>query len=159
VPSWQECSILPGKESSTKYENRTRMALTLIRGRGRVVFVAMLKELDGYDWAEVFGEGSGGNCSPIIPDVPPGDEKTSRATFSREDVLKIHGQCEGENDEQSWIIWGRLKDGRWFKARGSCDHTGWDCQASNDGDAASSKADLIRFGMDDSERERFGLKI
>ena len=27
----------------------------------------MLKELDSYDWEEVFGEGGGWNCTPITP--------------------------------------------------------------------------------------------
>lgn len=118
----------------------------------------MLKELDGYDWAEVFGEGDGGNCTAIIPQTPPGDE-TPRHTFSREDVAFIKGQVEGERDEEAWIVWGQLNDGRWFFATGSCDYTGWDCQAHNDGSVASTEADIIRFGMTDDERERFGLVL
>ena len=118
----------------------------------------MLKELDDYDWAEVFGEGGGGNCSSIQPNCCPTDTTTSRATFSREDVESIKGQSEGERDERDWIVYGKLKDGRWFLARGGCDYTGWDCQAGNSGDVAATKADLVRFGMTPDERERFGLK-
>jgi len=117
----------------------------------------MLKELNDYDWAEVFGEGGGGNCTPIQPNRAPTDTETSPETFSREDVEEICGQSEGERDECSWIVWGRLKDGRWFVARGHCDYTGWDCQASNSGDVASSREAIIQFGMDDQERERFGV--
>lgn len=117
----------------------------------------MLKELDDYDWAEVFGEGSGGNCSPITPQLVPGDTKTSGATFSREDVAKIRGQVEGERDESSWIIYGQLKDRRWFFAEGRCDYTGWDCQADNGGAVASTKDDLVRFLMTPEDRARFGL--
>jgi len=73
----------------------------------------MLKELDSYDWEEVFGEGGGWNCTTITPN-------------------------------------------RWFVARGGCDYSGWGCQASNSGDVASSQDDIIRFGMSDGERERFG---
>ncbi len=43
----------------------------------------MLQALNDYDWAEVFGEGSGGNCTPIQPDRAPFDTTTSTATFSR----------------------------------------------------------------------------
>ncbi len=118
----------------------------------------MLAELDDYAWAEVFGEGTGGNCVPIIPDTPPNDS-TSLDTFSRDDVALIEGQSEGESGERSWICWGQLKDGRWFFAEGSCDYTGWDCQASNGGSVASSRADIIRFGMTDRDRTRFGLSL
>jgi hypothetical protein len=117
----------------------------------------MLKELDDYDWAEVFGEGGGGNCTPITPQLVPGDQRTRKDTFSREDVAKIHGQVEGERDEASWIIYGQLKDRRWFFAEGSCDYTGWDCRASNGGAVASTKADLVRFLMTPEDRARFRL--
>lgn len=114
----------------------------------------MLPELDSYDWAEVFGEGGGGNCTPIKPNRAPHDTKTSLDTFSREDVKKIVFQIEGENDEASWIVVGQLKDKRWFVARGHCDYTGWDCQASNSGDVASTQKDIIKFGLAKDERER-----
>jgi hypothetical protein len=119
----------------------------------------MIEILDDYDWAEVFGEGDGGNCTPIFPNRCPTDKITSIETFSRDDVTLIKGQSEGERDEQSWIVWGQLKDGRWFVARGSCDYTGWDCQASNSGDVASTEADIIRYGMEPDERERFGIML
>lgn len=119
----------------------------------------MLTELDTYDWAEVFGEGNGGNCTPIRPNIRPGDEETSKETFSREDVELIRGQIEGENDGASWIVYGKLKDGRWFVAAGSCDYTGWDCQAGNHGYAASSEDEIVRFGLDKEERERLNVVL
>jgi len=117
----------------------------------------MLQQLEDYDWAEVFGEGGGGNCTPIIPERPPRDTTTPNGTFCREDVALIKGQSEGERDERSWIVYGQLKDGRWFMARGSCDYTGWDCRASNDGDVASTEEDLVRWCILPEERERFGI--
>lgn len=119
----------------------------------------MLKELDSYDWAEVFGEGGGGNCTAIIPNRPPTDTKTPTATFSREDVTLILGQVEGENEGADWVVYGKLKDGRYFVARGGCDYTGWDCQAGNSGDVASTKKDIITFGLTEDERNRFGVKL
>ena len=116
----------------------------------------MLKELEGYDWEEVFGEGSGGKCTPIHPQTVPGFTG-SGVTFSREDVKTIVGQLEGEHDVIDWVVYGKLKDGRWFVARGGCDYTGWDCQASNSGDVAATKKDIIQFGLSDEERRRFGL--
>jgi hypothetical protein len=119
----------------------------------------MFKELDNYDWAEVFGEGGGGNCTPIIPNRRPGDTVTPNSTFSREDVEVIFGLSEGERDERSWVVYGQLKGGRFFVARGHCDYTGWDCQASNSGDVASSLGDIQRFGLDNDERSRFGIVL
>jgi hypothetical protein len=115
----------------------------------------MLKELDSYDWAEVFGEG--GNLAPIKPNRAPKDFTTLQGTFSREDVKLIKGQVDGENDGPDWVVYGQLNDGRWFVARGGCDYTGWDCQASNSGDVASTEKEIIQFGMTDEERERFGV--
>lgn len=117
----------------------------------------MIKELDTYDWAEVFGEGSGGNCTSIIPEIQPPGSDISNATFSREDVDFLIGQIEGENDGPSWICYGLLKDGRYFVARGWCDYTGWDCQASNSGDVASTEYNIIRYGLSADERSSFGL--
>jgi len=119
----------------------------------------MIKELDDYDWAEVFGEGTGGNCAPIRPNRAPHDTLTSNSTFSREDVVLILGQESGDNDGPDWIVWGQLRDGRWFVARGGCDYSGWDCQASNGGDVASTRADIIRFGMTPEERTRFKVEM
>lgn len=118
----------------------------------------MLPQLDDYNWAEVFGEGSGGNCGPISPDGPPGSD-VSLATFTREDVKTILGQEEGENDGNSWIVWGKLRDGRYFLARGDCDYTGWDCRANNSGNVAKTKNQLIRFCMNEDERFRFKVSL
>lgn len=115
----------------------------------------MLEALNNYDFAEVFGEGSGGNCTPIHPNRAPHDTTTSNETFCREDVTEILGQQDGENDGPDWIVWGRLRDGRFFVARGGCDSTGWDCQAGNSGDVASTREDIIAFGMTPDERSRF----
>jgi hypothetical protein len=119
----------------------------------------MLKALDSYNWEEVFGEGSGGNCTPIVPNRSPTDRTTPIDTFKRNDVLLICGQQEGENDGRDWIVWGKLKDGRWFVARAGCDYTGWYCQAHNSGDVASSIENIIQFGMSEDERSRFGCAV
>ena len=50
----------------------------------------MLPQLDDYDWAEVFGEGSGVNCGRIEPRRIPG-ENCSLEGFGREDVAEIRG--------------------------------------------------------------------
>lgn len=117
----------------------------------------MIPELDDYDWAEVFGEGCGGNCTTIAPLVQPPGADVSNASFGREDVDFIIQKVDGENDGDSWVCYGLLKDGRYFAARGSCDYTGWDCRASNSGDVAATEEHIIRFGLGADERSRFGL--
>lgn len=64
-----------------------------------------LAALEDYDWSEAFVYADG---------------------FGIKDVEHIEGSDEGENDEQSWIAYGRLKDGRWFYLTAWCDYTGWD---------------------------------
>jgi hypothetical protein len=126
---------------------------------GRMFKKLMDERLNNYDWEEVFGEGTGGNCIAINPQPQPPNYSGSLATFRRDDVEEITQMEDGENDVKDWIIYGRLKDGRWFSARGGCDYTGWDCRATNSGDVADTKDDIIRFGLTDDERKRFGINL
>jgi hypothetical protein len=95
----------------------------------------MLKELEGYDWERAFeyagteerdedSEAWGRYGCPNI-DAVIGDN-VSMDEFVREDVVEIYGIEEGENDGPSWIVYGRLKDGRFFSLTAGCDYTGWD---------------------------------
>lgn len=118
----------------------------------------MLQEINDHDFAEVFGEGTGGNCTPIIPTRIPG-ENCSLDGFTREDVAEIKGLVHGENDGDEWAVWGLLNDGRYFIAAGSCDYTGWACQAYNQGNVAETEQNLIRYAMSDNERTRFGITL
>ena len=121
--------------------------------------INMDPRLDDYDWAEVFGEGGGGNCTAIFPQPQPPSYLGSLATFGRVDVAEIFAMEVGENDGPDWIIYGRLKDGRYFSARGGCDYTGWDCQASNSGHVAASREDIERFGLTVDDRKRFNIVL
>jgi len=76
----------------------------------------MFAEIDTYDWAEVFGEGGGGNCTPIQPNRPPGSPKSlSNNTFSRD--LLLHAMLLF--DEGGGIIVGHVHDEviLWHEAR------------------------------------------
>lgn len=117
----------------------------------------MDERLNDYDWEEVFGEGTGGNCTAIVPQPSPLSYAGSLETFKRDDVVEIYNMQDGDNDGPDWIIYGRLKDGRFFAARGGCDYTGWGCRASNSGAVAASREDIERFGLSNEERNRFGL--
>lgn len=101
--------------------------------------------LDTYDFAEVFGEGwCTYNCPPL--------------DFARADVADLYLCIEGENDGAEWVAVGRLRDGRYFRASGGCDYTGWDCQASNSGE---TWPDWERFvsGLGDEHRAALGLGV
>ncbi len=115
----------------------------------------VLDILNDYDWAEVFGEGTGGNCKPIQPRRIPG-ENCSREGFTREDVDEILGMDEKDGPE--WVICGKLKDGRFFVAAGSCDYTGWDCLAGNNGNVAETLDSLKQFAMTQEEVSRCFLQ-
>src|SRR4051812_23005590 len=97
-----------------------------------------------YDWAEVFGEGNGGNTDGTVEAVPPGS-LVSTSPAIRADVSEVIALVNGENDGAEWIGLFRLSDGRFLVATGSCDYTGWDCQAGNHLAVAATLADAVRF--------------
>ena len=79
-----------------------------------------------YDWAEVFGEGTGGNCDKSKIDACPPGAKIDLTPPSRSDVIEVIAAVNGENDGPNWVGLFRLKDGRILLASGGCDYTGWD---------------------------------
>lgn len=115
----------------------------------------MIKQLDDYNWEEAFGyAGEDGTCGqPDIREALPGSN-VSLAPFRREDVVKIIGLREGENDGEDWLCAGKLKDGRWFFLAAGCDYTGWDCQASGYAAIARNKKELIQFGLTEEELQK-----
>jgi hypothetical protein len=123
----------------------------------------MLEALNEYDWAEAFGfAGEKGteaerwdgdaDIDPCLPDV-----EMDTSPFGREDVEEIAGISEGENDEEDWRIYGRLKDGRWFYLEAWCDYTGWDCRAGGHVKIARTREECERYALTDRARQKFGL--
>ena len=106
-----------------------------------------------YDWAEVFGEGDGGNCTQDVDSL----DGTSTAPVLRSDVVEVLASVNGENDGDSWICVVRLADGRFACCEGSCDYTGWDCQAGNTITVAGSLETLITSGMTPEWCSRLGI--
>lgn len=51
--------------------------------------------------------------------------KVDKDPFNREDVAFVVAQAEGEADEDDWVCFGRLWDGRWFALAAGCSYTGW----------------------------------
>jgi hypothetical protein len=108
---------------------------------------------DSYDWGEVFGEGDGRNCSKTVDSIAgcPTDP------VSLAGVSEIIAAANGENDGDAWVGLFLLSDGRYLIAEGSCDYTGWDCQAGNHLAVASTLDDGIAFGLTPEQRKRLGV--
>lgn len=88
--------------------------------------VGLPELLDSYDWAEVFGEGTGGNCDKSKVDTCPPGTEMDRTPPSRSDVAEVIAAANGEGDGDEWVGVFRLTDGRFLLASGWCDYTGWD---------------------------------
>lgn len=112
--------------------------------------------IDDYDWAEVFGEGTGGNTTGTIQVIPPGAAVDS-SPVTRADVADIIAAVNGENDESDWVGLFLLRDGRYLVAEGGCDYTGWDCRAGNSLCVAGNLEDAIRLGLTEEQQARLGL--
>lgn len=97
----------------------------------------MLPQLSDYDWIEAFGF----------------------ASFSIEDVEQVIAESTGCNDGDSWLSFGKLKDGRYYFLSAWCDYTGWDCQSGGDCFEHADRETVERFGMSDAERERLGIVL
>lgn len=100
-----------------------------------------------YDWREAF--------------VYAGTIRTAYqcdpAPFGLDDVAEALHAVNGENDGPSWLMVGKLKDGRYFFLDAGCDYTGWDCQASGDAQVADTLENLIRYGMTTDARSRLNI--
>lgn len=112
-----------------------------------------------YDWQEVFGEGSGGNCDKSRCELCPPDSTVDGTAPNIADVAEAVATINGENDESSWVGIFLLKDGRWLVAEGSCDYTGWDCQAGNSFHIGATLDNVVRYGLSASELARMGGSI
>lgn len=120
----------------------------------------MLSQLDDSDWHEAFGyAGEGEACAGSGRVNPVPGSEASAHPFCRADVTLLLGLAEGERDGPSWVCAGKLRDGRWFCLRASCDYTGWDCQAGGHASVALRLVELLRLGMDPEERARCSVDI
>ncbi|WP_419832131.1 hypothetical protein [Endozoicomonas atrinae] len=64
------------------------------------------------------------------------------------DIDKVFSYQEGENDGDSWIMFGELKDGSVFHFSGSCDYTGFDCEGGGMMIVAPNWEDLFNHTID-----------
>lgn len=58
--------------------------------------------------------------------------------FGIDDIERVFGVVEGENDGPSWHWILSMKDGRFIYLTGGCDYTGWDCQSGASHHVAAS---------------------
>lgn len=103
---------------------------------------------DDFDWKEAFTYGNTIRTATGCP----------KDGFGIQDVAEVLAASPGENDGPSWMMAGKLKDGRFFFLDAGCDYTGWDCQASGDGQVADTLDNLIRYGMTKDARDRLKFK-
>jgi hypothetical protein len=123
-----------------------------------VIEITIEELVNDYDWSEVFGEGTGGNCDGEISVIPPG-AKVDKSGVSRAMVAEIIAAVNGENDESEWIGVFLLNDGRFLIAEGGCDYTGWDCRAGNSLCVCGSLHDAIKYGLNPEQQKRLGLRL
>jgi hypothetical protein len=107
-----------------------------------------------YDWCEAFGEGNGGNCTGDVESL----DGTATDPVLRKDIAEVLASVNGENDGDSWVCIVRLNDGRFACVEGSCDYTGWDCQAGNTITVASSFSGLMASGVTPSWAKRLEIE-
>ena len=116
----------------------------------KVISVDEIRE--DYDWQEALSYASwnsGGELEPAIP-----GDNIDCSTFAMDDILFIMGMDEGENDASDWIVYGKLKDGRWFFLSAWCDYTGWDCQAGGRAVVAKDRVAIETFGISEEELKK-----
>ena len=82
------------------------------------------------------------------------DENVPSNGFGIFDVEKVYARSAGCNDALDWLLFGKLKDGRYFYAEAWCDYTGWECQSGGRAHVSFNKDKLIQFGMSDKTRTR-----
>lgn len=109
-----------------------------------------------YDWKEVFGEGGGGNTTKETEAAPPGSP-VDITPPNISDIAEIIAAVNGENDGDEWIGLFRLNDGRYLVASGTCDYTGWDCQAGNSLVVCATENDALLYGLSEQQRARMEL--
>lgn len=113
-----------------------------------------LRESD--DWQIIFGQESGMGFSNVPSSANPGSDVSLDPVFI-DDVQEVISIFESIND--GWVGIGlfRLKDGRYLSASGGCDMTGWDCGGSSSLMVSKTLAEIIVFGISESEAYSLGL--
>jgi hypothetical protein len=75
-------------------------------------------------------------------------------TFDPDEIAEVYYFRNGTNDEESWVVIGRLKNGLYFYFESSCDYTGFDCQGGAEAILAYEWASLKDYGLCETVREQ-----
>lgn len=64
----------------------------------------------------------------VPPEAVPFTSKVSTNTFDENDILEVYHAADNAEveDEPTFLIVGKLKDGRFFSVRSWHDYSGWD---------------------------------
>ncbi len=108
---------------------------------------------DEYNWKEAFAVA----CVKSVRNSTPWDKSVSVIHAEHSDVKRVIATANGVNDEANWVGVFELNDGRFVSISSWCDYTGWGCQVGGEMMVANSEEDIIRFGLNDGERERLGF--
>ena len=109
-----------------------------------------IKDLENsFDWKEAFTFSDGTSL----------DEGSDSFAFGIDDIKKILYAEDGGNDGPSWIIMVKLKNNQYGFLTAWCDFTGWGCQDGGHSYVSKSKKKLIRYGLGEDDRKRFGISL
>lgn len=117
-----------------------------------------LKEMEvNYDWQQIWntdGQAVSNLSGTLSPEAVPPGSSVDCSELRFEDIAKLLGSVDGENDSSDWLCVVKMKDKRFAVVRAGCDYTGWDCQSNGASCVAATLKDLVKFGLSDSERSR-----
>lgn len=129
---------------------------------------SMDSEKSQWGWETPYADIASAFDSAQFVTAAPGALPAPRFEFSDiESVDKYfihyHEQVWSPGDESgtelTMILVGKLKSGQWFSLSAWNDYTGWGCQDSATFQIGASEDDVVRYGLDNSERARLGINI
>lgn len=71
--------------------------------------------------------------------------------YGIEDILTIHAEVAGHNDEDHWHWIIELKNGLFVWTDAWCDYTGWDCRSGGESQTASTAEDAALLAPEKEE--------
>lgn len=93
----------------------------------------------------------------VVNEAMANRQDKSLLTFNPSDIREVYYFQNGEKDEESWLITGRLKNGLYFFFESSCDFTGFDCRGSATVILACEWKSLVFYGLDGRLRDKHTL--